>query len=333
MTKRTTRRSIAVAGLVALSLTGVLAPASSTAAFPDRPITVVVPYAEGGPTDKVARPIVKEMSRVLGKEVRLSFQGGEGATRAPRDLVRTGGDGGHTLLLHNIGMASAPTLYRQLGFDPQVDYLPIGLIADAPMMLLARKDLPPRDGAGLLTYVRRNERSLAVAYGGPGGAGQLCGLMLEAALHVKLLWIPYTGTGPALNDLARGRADLLCDQTTNASRPLAAGAIKAYALTSQRRLELMPELPTTADLGIGTVQIVVWHALYALKGTPPEVVERLSEALQSAIATPEFVAAMSSVGVIPATPAQATPQALRRHLSSEIQRWRPLILRTGQFAD
>lgn len=327
------RRMLRTQGVRLLAAAVCLAAAPVAWAFPNGPITVVVPYAEGGPTDKVARPIVKEMSRVLGTDVRLSFQGGEGATRAPRELLRAGGEGGHRLLLHNIGMASAPTLYRQLGFDPQSDYLPIGLIADAPMMLLARQDFPVVDAGGLLAYIRRHERSLAVAYGGPGGAGQLCGLMLEATLRVKLLWIPYTGTGPALNDLARGRADLLCDQTTNAMRPLDAGAIKAYALTSQQRLAIMPEMPTTADIGIGTVQIVVWHALYAVKGTPPEVVEQLSAALQSAVATPEFVAAMTSVGVIPATPAQATPQALKRQLTSEIQRWRPLILRTGQFAD
>ncbi|MGE3607770.1 MAG: tripartite tricarboxylate transporter substrate-binding protein [Lautropia sp.] len=310
-----------------------LATGTAHAQYPDRPITIIVPYAQGGPTDMVARPIVKEMSRVLGQPVELEFKGGQGATLAPRELMREGGDGGYKLLLHNIGMASAPTLYRQLGFDPTRDYLPVGLIADAPMMLLARKDFPVAEPAGFLPYIKRNERSLAVAYGGPGGAGALCGLMLEAALRVKLLWIPYTGTKPAIDDLARGRADLLCDQTTNAAKPLGAGAIKAYALTSGKRLEAMPDIPTTAELGAPGVEIAVWHALYAVRGTAPEVVDRLSAALQQAVASPEFVASMKSVGVIPATQAQATPAALRRHLASEIARWRPLIQATGQYAD
>lgn len=316
-----------------LALAATLGLAHAQSGYPVRPITIVVPYAEGGPTDKVARPIAAEMSRQLGQPVLLKFQGGEGATRAPRELVREGGDGGYTLLLHNIGMASAPTLYRQLRFDPQKDYEPIGLIADAPMLILGKRDLPPPDARQLWPYIRQNEATLAVAYGGPGGAGHLCGLMLEAALNVRLIWIPYTGTGPALNDLQRGRADLLCDQTTHATKALEAGVIKAYALTAERRLEILPQVPTATEAGVGTVKIVVWHGLYAVRGTPPEVIDKLSHALQQAVASPAFVAAMSQVGVIAATAQQATPSQLRAHLAKEIARWRPLIVRTGQYAD
>ena len=301
--------------------------------FPSRPVTLVIPYAQGGPTDQVARPLARELSRVLGREVRLRYAGGEGGTLGPRKLLAEGGDDGHALLLHNIGMASAPTLYRRLGFDPQRDFEPVGLVADAPMMILGRRDLPPRDARELWTYIRRNEATLAVAYGGPGGAGQLCGLMLEAALGVRLIWVPYTGTGPALADLRRGRADLLCDQTTHALKALEAAQARAYALTAERRLALLPDLPVSAEAGIGSVRIVVWHALYAVAGTPAPVIRRLSAALQAAVESPAFVAAMSQVGVVPAQAAQATPAALRTHLDREIARWRPLIVRTGQYAD
>lgn len=303
------------------------------AAYPKRPLTVLIPYAEGGPTDKVARPLVRELSRQLGQDVRLRFEGGEGGTRGPRKLLADGGDDGHVVLLHNIGMASAPTFYRRLGFDPRRDFVPIGLVADAPMMILGRRDLPPRDASELWTYIQRNEATLAVAYGGPGGAGQLCGLMLESALRVRLLWVPYTGTGPALADLQQGRADLLCDQTTHAMPALERGDARAYALTADRRLALLADLPTTTEAGQGGIRIVVWHALYAVAGTPAPVIQRLSTALQAAVESPAFIAAMARVGVMPATAAQATPLALAGQLEREINRWRPMIVRAGQFAD
>ena len=301
--------------------------------YPRRSLTLVIPYAEGGPTDKVARPLVRELRRLLGSEVRLRYEGGEGATRGPRKLLAEGGDEGHVLLLHNIGMASAPTFYRRLGFDPRRDFVPVGLVADAPMMILGRRDLPPRDAGELWTYIQRHEATLAVAYGGPGGAGQLCGLMLEAALKVRLIWVPYTGTGPALADLQRGRADLLCDQTTHAMKVLDSGGARAYALTADRRLPLLADLPTTAEAGQGAIRIVVWHALYAVAGTPAPVIQRLSGALQAAVESPAFIAAMAQAGVAPATATQATPAALAAQLDREITRWRPLIVKAGQYAD
>ena len=301
--------------------------------YPRRPLTLVIPYAEGGPTDKVARPLVRELSRLLGSDVRLRYEGGEGATRGPRKLLAEGGDDGHVLLLHNIGMASAPTFYRRLGFDPRRDFVPVGLVADAPMMILGRRDLPPRDAGELWTYIQRHESTLAVAYGGPGGAGQLCGLMLEAALKVRLIWVPYTGTGPALADLQRGRADLLCDQTTHAMKVVDSGSARAYALTADRRLPLLADLPTTAEAGQGAIRIVVWHALYAVAGTPTPVIQRLSSALQAAVESPAFIAAMAQAGVAPATASQATPAALATQLDREINRWRPLIVKAGQYAD
>lgn len=301
--------------------------------FPAGPITVVIPYAEGGPTDKVARPLVREMARILGAEIRLAYRGGEGGTKGPTELLREGGEGGHRLLLHNIGMASAPTLYRQLRFDPTQDFEPLGLVGEAPMLLLGRKGLGLAEGADLPAFIRSRSASLVVAYGGPGGAGQLCGLMIEAALKVRLMWVPYTGTGPALNDLQRGRADLLCDQTTHALKAIESGNAKAYLLTSPSRLALLPDIPTAAEIGLGTVQIGVWHGLYAVRGTPIEALQRLSAALAQAVVSPGYVAAMKQAGVVPAPPEDATPQALRSHLAREIARWRPLIVRAGQYAD
>jgi tripartite-type tricarboxylate transporter receptor subunit TctC len=319
-----------VLALAALALSAVTAQAND---YPVRPITVVIPYAEGGPTDKVARPLVREMARVLGVEIRLAYRGGEGGTKGPTELLREGGDGGYRLLLHNIGMASAPSLYRQLRFDPLGDFEPIGLVGEAPMMLLGRRGLGLEQGGGLGSFVRSGASSLVMAYGGPGGAGQLCGLMLEAALRVRLMWVPYTGTGPALDDLQRGRVDLLCDQTTHALRALESGNARAYALTTRDRLALLPDVPTTAEIGLASVQISVWHGLYAVRGTPPAVITRLGGALAQAVTAPGYLAAMAQAGVRPSSVDQATPQALRTHLTQGIARWRPLIVRAGQYAD
>lgn len=324
-----------LAGLLAASLAA-LGPAAAQVlpdGVPGRPVTIVVPFAEGGPTDQIARPLARELERQLDQPVRLRYEVGQGATRAPRQILAEGGDDGHTLLLHHIGMASAPSLYRRLGFDPRRDFEPLGLVADAPMMVLGRVDLPPRDAVELKTYVRRNEATLTVGYAGPGSASQLCGMLLESVLGVQLIWVPYTGTAPALADLRQGRTDLLCDQTTHAMKAVEAGAVKAYALTAERRLALAPELPTAAETALGAIQIVVWHGLYAARGTPPATRDRLARALQAAVASPTFIAAMSRAGAVPASFNQAGPAALASLLEREIARWRPLIVRAGHYAD
>lgn len=322
----------------ALIICGNSSGVDAIASEPDHPraeqsITIVVPYAEGGPTDKVARPAAEQLGKIMGRPVQLVFQGGDGATKAPRDLLASAPRDGSVLLLHNIGMASAPTLYRRLGFDPQKDFVPIGLVADSPMLILGKKSLPPTTGADLWPYIKANEATLTVAYGGPGGAGQLCGLMLEAALNVRLLWIPYTGTGPAMADLQQGRADLLCDQATNAAAAVDSGTIKAYALTANQRLQRLPAVPTAASTGISGVKIVVWHALYAPRGTSEEAVIAITKGLQGVVQSEEFVKAMSQVGAVPATAHQATPAALRAHLRRETAKWKRYIIKAGQFAD
>ena len=301
--------------------------------LPARPIRIVIPYAEGGPTATLAQALVPELSRVLGQRIELAFRGGEGGTKGTREVFESGGDAGHTLLLHNIGMASAPSFYRRLPYDPLRDFTPIGRLGDAPMLLLARADLPVQTPRELWRYIRRHEKTLTVAYGGPGGAGQLCGLLLERALAVKLFWLPFKGTGPALADLVKGRSDLLCDQTTHTLPVVDAGNARAIVLAAGNRLDVRPDIPTTAESGMPELQVTVWHGLFAVNGTPPGRIETLSRALRAAVSSPAYIAKMRAVGVVPATEQQATPTALHQLLADEVARWRPLIVAAGQYAD
>ena len=322
---------VAVAHLALVLLTvGGAAPAQ--AEFPSRPVTIVVPFAAGGPTDAVARHLATAMSRQLGQTVEVENQAGQGGTRAPTALAKAQPDG-HTLLLHHIGMATAPALFRRLGYDPQRDFEPIGLVVDAPMVLLAHPSVPAANARQLMEHIKRNEATVTIGYAGPGAASHLCGLLLASVLRVDLISVPYTGTGPALAALERGSTDLLCDQTTAAMPAIASGRIRAFAVTTPKRLQVLPDLPTTSEQGIAGLQLAIWHGLYAPRGTPAPIVATLSRALQEAVTSPSFVAAMSQVGTMPVPAEQATPKQLRQKLSNQTTQWRPLIVKSGQFAD
>ena len=307
---------------------------SSTAKadFPSRPVTIVVPFAAGGPTDAVARHLATAMTRQLGQTVEVENQPGLGGTQAPTAIAKASADG-HTLLLHHIGMATAPALFRRLGYDPQKDFEPIGVVVDAPMVLLAHPSVPATSAKQLIEYVKRNEATVTIGYAGPGAASHLCGLLLASVLRVDLISVPYTGTGPALAALERGSTDLLCDQTTAAMPSISAGRIRAFAVTTPQRVQVLPELPTTTEQGIAGLQLAIWHGLYAPRGTPAPVIATLSRALQESVTSPAFVAAMSQVGAVPVPAEQATPKQLRQLLSSQTAKWRPLIVKSGQFAD
>ncbi len=308
-------------------------PAGAQPAFPSRPVTLVVPFAAGGPTDAVARTLAVELARVLGQPVDVDNRPGLGGTSATAALVQAGHDGGHTLLLHHIGMATAPTLFRQLPYDPLRDFEPLGLVADAPMVLLARPSLGLQSTRQLVAYVRANEATVSVAYAGLGAASHLCGLLLNSVLGVDLISVPYKGTGPALAHLERGGADLMCDQTTAAMRSIRDGKVRAFAVTLPQRLDVLPELPTTAEDGLAGLQLSIWHGLYAPRGTPAAAVSTLALALQEAVASPAFVSAMRQVGVVPVRPEHASPAHHRALLRSQIAKWRPILLKAGQFAD
>lgn len=320
--------------LAAFAAATMLALASGAQAqtYPDRPITVVVPFAAGGPTDTVTRLVAEAMSKDLGQQIVVENVGGAGGTLGAARVAKADPDG-YTLLLHHIGMATSATLYRKLPYDTLQAFDYVGLVTDVPMTIVARKDFEPADIKSLLDYVKANKDKVTLANAGIGAASHLCGMMFMSAIQTPLVTVPYKGTGPAMTDLLGGQVDMMCDQTTNTTKQIKAGTIKAYAVTSPKRLDVLPDLPTAEEAGLAGFQVGIWHGIYAPKGTPAEITERLSKSLQLALKDANVAARFAELGTAPSTDAEATPAALKTKLESEIARWKPVIEAAGQFAD
>lgn len=324
------KKLIAALGAVAaLSLTTTFAGAQT---YPERPITVVVPFAAGGPTDTVTRLVAEAMSQDLGQQVLVENVGGAGGTLGAARVAQSEADG-YTLLLHHIGMATSATLYRKLPYDTLNAFEYIGLVTEVPMTIVARKDLEPSDFKALVEYAKANKDTVTVANAGLGAASHLCGMLFMSAIETPLVTVPYKGTGPAMTDLLGGQVDIMCDQTTNTTKQIHAGTIKAYAVTTAERLAVLPDIPTTKEAGVEGMEFGIWHGLYAPKGTSPEIVDRLSKSLQLALKNENVVARFAELGTAPSTQEEATPAALKAKVESEMARWKPVIEAAGQYAD
>ena len=321
-----------VLGLTAAFAVTLSSAAALAAGYPERTITMVVPFAAGGPTDTVARLVAESMSKDLGQQIVVENVGGAGGTLGAGRVAAAEPDG-YTVLLHHIGMATSATLYRKLAYDTLNAFEYVGLVTDVPMTIVARKDLEPTDLKGLIDYMKANKDTVTVANAGIGAASHLCGMLLMSAIDTPLVTVPYKGTGPAMTDLLGGQVDIMCDQTTNTTKQIQGGTIKAYAVTSPARLDVLPDVPTAAEGGLADFQVGIWHGVYAPKGTPSEAVERLSKALQVALKDENVVARFAELGTAPSPEADATPAALKAKLESEIARWKPVIEAAGQFAD
>ena len=313
--------------------------AISTAAFtaqaqnyPERTITMVVPFAAGGPTDTVTRLVAESMSKDIGQQVIVENVGGAGGTLGA-GRVATADPDGYTLLLHHIGMATSATLYRKLAYDTLNAFEYVGLVTEVPMTIVARKDLEPTDLKGLIDYAKANKDTVTVANAGIGAASHLCGMLFMSAIETSLVTVPYKGTGPAMTDLLGGQVDIMCDQTTNTTKQIQAGTIKAYAVTSSERLGVLKDLPTTKEAGLDGMEVGIWHGIYAPKGTPADITERLSKSLQLALQDQNVVARFAELGTKPSSESDATPAALKAKLEAEVTRWKPIIEAAGQYAD
>ncbi|WP_447778119.1 tripartite tricarboxylate transporter substrate-binding protein [Variovorax boronicumulans] len=318
--------------LAVLCLAAVALPADAQNYPGGKPITAVVPFAAGGPTDKVAREIGLVMGRHLGAPVIIDNAAGAGGTIGARKVVQAKNDG-YTVLIHHIGMATAPALYRKLGFDPLKDYEMIGEIADVPMVLLGNKALTPISFRELVPYVKANAAKLSLANAGIGSASHLCGLLFQSALQTELTTVPYKGTAPALVDLMGGQVNLMCDQTTNVAGQIKADAVRPYAAMQPVRIRGFKEIPAAAEEGMPGIDVKIWHAMYAPKGTPKAVLEKLTSALQAAVKDPDFRAKMADLGAEAAPADHARPEFLRMHLAEEISKWTPIIKKAGVYAD
>ena len=317
------------------ALAGLALLASATAfgqAYPTKPITMVVPFAAGGPTDTVARLVAQSMSTTLKQTVIVENVGGAGGTIGAARVAKADPDG-YTILLHHIGMSTAPTLYRHLTYDAVKSFAPIGLITDVPMTFIARHNFPANDLKDLLAYVKANKDKVTYANAGVGSASHLCGMLFMSAINTELTTVPYKGTGPAMNDLLGGQVDFMCDQTTNTTSQIKAGKVKVYAVTTKTRVPSLPNVPTMSEAGLPGFEVAVWHGLYAPKGTPDAVVNKLSVALQAALKDPTVKQRFADLGTEPVAQDKATPAALAAHLKSEIAKWAPMIKKAGVYAD
>jgi tripartite-type tricarboxylate transporter receptor subunit TctC len=304
-------------------------PAAAQAAWPEKPITMVVPYSAGGPTDVVARMLAIPMGKSLGQTVVVENTVGAGGTIAPARVAKAKPDG-YTILIHHMGMATAPALYKKLPYDPLKDFEYIGQVMDVPMTLLSRKDFPANNFKELLAYVKANKDKVSLANAGIGAVSQLCGLLFASQIGVDLTTVPYKGAGPALNDLMGGQVDLLCDQTTQTAPVIKDGnRVKVFGVTTPKRLASMPDIPTLDEQGLKGFDVRVWHGIYAPKGTPAAATAKLNAALRAALqdeVVKQRLADLSSE-IVPMD--KVTPEALRSHLAAETAKWGKVIRAAG----
>jgi tripartite-type tricarboxylate transporter receptor subunit TctC len=328
------KRRDGLAGLLlSFTLAGTaLAQSAPPADFPRKPISLIVPFAAGGPTDVVARTMAPIMGAALGQSVVVENKVGAGGTLAAAYTAKAAPDG-YTIFIHHNGMATAPALYRKLQFDPLKDFEYISQVIDVPMTLVARKDLPPNGLRELLPYLKANAAKINVAHAGLGAVSHLCSLMFRQAIGIDMQTVPYQGTGPALNALLGGQVDLLCDQTTNTTQHIKAGTVKSYGVTTLGRIGALPDAPTLDEQGVKGFQVVVWHGVYAPKGTPAPVIAKLNTAVRAALKDPGFRQRVKELGADVVPESKQTPEGLRTWLASEIDRFSPVIKSAGVYAD
>ena len=318
---------IVVAALILVACQG----GGDAGSYPEQEITVVVPFAAGGPTDTVTRLIAEPMAAELGVEIVVQNVEGAGGTVAA-DQVANAEPDGYTVLMHHIGMSTAPTLYPDLSYDPLTDFETIGLVTEVPMTFIGSPNFEPNTMEELITYVGENLDTVTYANAGVGAASQLCGLLFETATGLDLTEVPYDGTGPAMDDLLGDQVDFMCDQTTNTSEPILAGEVKAYAVTTPERVESLPDVPTTEEVGLTDLQVSVWHGLYVPAETPQEIVDALNAALVIALADENVITRLGDLGTAPVPADRATPAAHTEQLQSQIDLWRPIIEEAGVTA-
>jgi tripartite-type tricarboxylate transporter receptor subunit TctC len=314
---------------LALLLTGGFAQAED---YPNKVITLVVPFSAGGPTDTVARLIAQPMSKQLGQTIIVENVGGAGGTIAAARVARSAPDG-YTIFLHHIGHATSATLYKNLSYNVIDDFETIGLVTPVPMTIIAKKDFPAKDIKEFISYVKANKDKITYGNAGIGAASHLCGMLFMSAIETQFTTVSYKGTGPAMNDLLGGVFDFMCDQTTNTTGQIKGGKVKAYAVTSKTRVPSLPELPTLDESGLKNFEVGVWHGLYAPKGTPKPVVEKISAALRVALKDEAVKQRFADLGTEPESQERATPAAHRAHLKAEVEKWAPVIKKAGVYAE
>ena len=310
--------------------------ASATlAAYPEKPITIVVPFTAGGPTDKVARDLAEALRTPLNNQsIIIENVGGAGGTLGAAKVAKAPADG-YTLLLHHIGMATSPALYRNMSFKVLDDFEYLGMINEVPMTLIGRPNLPANNFAELRKWVEANKGKINLANAGLGAASHLCGLLFQQSMAVDMTTVPYKGTAPAMTDLLGGQVDLMCDQTTNTTGQIESGKVKAFAVTTLKPLTTpaLAKLPTLDSQGMKGFNVTIWHGLYAPKGTPKDITDKLNTALKAALKNAEFLKREEALGAVVVTDNRLDPAEHKKFVGAEINKWGPVIRAAGEYAD
>ncbi len=326
------KRLLSLFALVGLS---VGLSAQSLAAYPDKPVTIVVPFAAGGPTDKVARDLAEVLRKSLNNQsIVIENVGGAGGTLGAAKVAKASPDG-YTLLLHHIGMATAPGLYRKLPYNVLNDFEFLGMVNDVPMTLVGRTSLPANNFAELRRWIDANKGKINLANAGLGAASHLCGLLFQQSVAVDMTTVPYKGTGPAMIDLVGGQVDLMCDQTTNTTAQIEGGKVKAFAVTTLKPLSTpaLAKLPTLDSQGLKGFNVSIWHGMYAPKGTPKAILDQINVALRAALRDPEFIKRQEALGAVVVSDERLNSADHRRFVEAEINKWGPAIKAAGSYAD
>ena len=300
--------------------------------YPNKAITLIVPFAAGGPTDVVARMLAIPMGQSLGQTVLVENVNGAGGTIGASKVARAAPNG-YTIFLHHMGMATAPALYNKLSYDPLTDFEYIGQVLDVPMTLVARKDFPANNLQELIAYIKANQDKVSMADAGLGAVSNLCGLLFKSSIGVNITTIPYKGTGPAMNDLLGGQVDILCDQTTQTMPMIKDGRLKVFGVTTLKRLAALPNLPTLDEQGLKGFEVKVWHGMYAPKGTPADVLAKINTALKTALKDPEFIKKQEGLGAVVVNDKRVEPAEHKKFVAAEIAKWSPIIKAAGVYAD
>jgi tripartite-type tricarboxylate transporter receptor subunit TctC len=318
-----------------LALAAAVLAVTGARAYPDKPITIVVPFAAGGPTDKVARDFAEALRKPLGgATVVIENVGGAGGTLGANKVAKAAPDG-HTLLLYHVGMATSPSLYRNLPYKTLDDFEYLGLINEVPMTLVGRPTLPASNYAELAKWLEANKGKINLGNAGLGAASHLCGLLFQQAIKIDMQTVPYKGTAPAMTDLIGGQIDIMCDQTTNTTSQIEAGKVKAYAVSTSKRLTTpaLAKLPTLDEAGLKGFNVSIWHGLYAPKGTPKPVLDKLNAALREALKDPEFIKREEALGAVVVTDGRLAPAEHKKFVAAEIDKLGTAIKAAGQYAD
>jgi tripartite-type tricarboxylate transporter receptor subunit TctC len=309
-----------------------VSPPAAAQNYPTRSLTMIVPFAAGGPTDTVARVLGQALGKVLGQTIVIENIGGAGGTLAAARAAKAAPDG-YTIFINHLGQATAPALYKKLPYDPIADFAPIGLATDATMVMVSRPDFPATTLADLIAYAKTKKDSISMGHAGIGAASHLCEMLFMSAIDTELTLVAYRGTAPAMTDLLGGQIELICDQATSAISNLKAGKVKAYAVTTSARVPSLPEVLTSTEAGLPALQVSVWHGLFAPKGTPRPVIDRLAAALQAALEDPALKERFGDLATDPVARDRATPEALASHLKAETDKWGPIIRKAGVYAE